>query len=76
MFSRSWNAQLPSVFLVLSLALYGAFSRHLAAGGRLYMLKARSVALANLGASYANGTTFDVEWVQILAPDNPSPATP
>jgi secreted PhoX family phosphatase len=42
-------------------------------GGELWMLKVRGVNLANLGASYANGTTFDVEWVQIGTPDNPAP---
>jgi secreted PhoX family phosphatase len=42
-------------------------------GGELSMLKVRGVNLVNLGASYANGTTFDVEWVSIAAPDNPSP---
>ena len=49
---------------------------HLAAGGQLSMLKVRGVNLANLGASYPNGTTFDVEWVPILTPDNASPASP
>ena len=45
-------------------------------GGRLYMLKVVGVALANLGASYANGTTFDVEWVPIQNPDSPSATMP
>jgi secreted PhoX family phosphatase len=45
----------------------------LADGGSLWMLKVRGVNLANLGASYANGTTFDVEWVEIATPDNPAP---
>ena len=45
----------------------------LADGGALRMLKVRGVNLANLGASYANGTTFDVEWVEIGTPDNPAP---
>jgi secreted PhoX family phosphatase len=45
----------------------------LADGGELWMLKVRGVNLANLGASYANGTTFDVEWVQIGTPDNAAP---
>ena len=44
----------------------------LADGGGLSMLKVRNTSLANLGASYANGTTFDVEWVPIGAPDNPA----
>jgi len=48
----------------------------LAAGGELFMLKVRGVSLANLGASYANGTTFDVEWVQVMTPDDPSAAMP
>jgi uncharacterized protein len=37
----------------------------LAAGGALFMLKSKGANLANLGASYPNGTTFDVEWVPI-----------
>src|SRR5688572_27125697 len=45
----------------------------LADGGALWMLKVHGVNLANLGASYANGTTFDVEWVEIATPDNPAP---
>ena len=36
------------------------------------MLKVHGTDLANLGASYANGTTFDVEWVPIASPDNPA----
>ena len=43
----------------------------LAAGGRLDMLKVRGRAKADLGDDYPNGTTFDVEWVPIAAPDNP-----
>ena len=45
-------------------------------GGRLYMLKVVGVDQADLGAGYANGTTFDVEWVRIADPDNPSPTAP
>ena len=48
----------------------------LAAGGNLSMLKVKGASLVNLGASYANGTTFDVEWVPIAIPDNPVPASP
>ena len=48
----------------------------LADGGSLFMLKVRGVTRANLGASYANGTTFDVEWVPIGTPDNPSRTSP
>jgi hypothetical protein len=43
----------------------------LAAGGRLFMLKATRRAKLDLGAAYAHGTTFDVEWVPIERPDNP-----
>jgi len=43
----------------------------LAAGGRLFMLKAKRRSKMDLGDSYANGTTFDVEWVPIARPDNP-----
>jgi secreted PhoX family phosphatase len=46
------------------------------AGGRLYMLKVRAVEQANLGASYPNGTTFDVEWVPIEQPDSPAANMP
>ena len=50
--------------------------RNLAAGGRLFMLKIANVPAADLGASYANGTTFDVEWVRIPVPDTPSVVAP
>ena len=39
-------------------------------GGLLYMLKVKRATNANLGASYPNGATFDVEWVLIDTPDN------
>jgi secreted PhoX family phosphatase len=42
----------------------------LSAGGRLFMLKVRNASLTNLGASYPNGTTFEVEWVPIATPDS------
>jgi secreted PhoX family phosphatase len=45
-------------------------------GGRLYMLKVVGVNLANLGAGYANGTTFDVEWVRIENPDSQASTMP
>jgi uncharacterized protein len=45
----------------------------MAQGGRLYMLKVRGVHQANLTGAFANGTTFDVEWVAIGTPDNPAP---
>jgi secreted PhoX family phosphatase len=48
----------------------------LADGGQLSMLKVKGVALANLGASYPHDTTFDVEWVDIAAPDNQLPTSP
>lgn len=48
----------------------------LALGGALFMLKVRGVDLANLGASYPNGTTFEVDWVPIMTPDNPLPNMP
>jgi secreted PhoX family phosphatase len=43
----------------------------LAAGGRLFMLKVKQTRKADLGKSYPNGTTFDVEWVPIAKPDDP-----
>jgi uncharacterized protein len=49
---------------------------NLAAGGRLSMLKVKGATLVDLGASYANGTTFDVEWVPIANPDNPVLGSP
>ena len=49
---------------------------NVAAGGQLSMLKVRGVNLANLGASYPNGSTFDVEWVPIATPDNPLSTSP
>ena len=48
----------------------------LANGGQLFMLKVKNASQANLGASYANGTTFAVEWVPIATPDNPSSSAP
>jgi secreted PhoX family phosphatase len=45
-------------------------------GGNLSMLKVKGVELANLGAGYANGTSFEVEWVPIAQPDNPAAGTP
>lgn len=53
-----------------------ATAGELAGGGELSMLKARGVNQLNLGASYLNGTVFDVEWVPIAIPDNPTPAAP
>jgi secreted PhoX family phosphatase len=49
---------------------------NLAAGGRLYMMKVKKVPQANLNVSYANGSTFDVEWVPIRTPDYPGAAMP
>lgn len=46
-------------------------SGQLAAGGQLFMLKAKSRTRLDLGDEYAHGTTFDVEWVPIAKPDNP-----
>jgi secreted PhoX family phosphatase len=48
----------------------------LAAGGRLFMLKVKGRPKVNLGDDYANGTTFDVEWVTIASPDNPARTAP
>lgn len=42
-------------------------------GGALSMLKVRGSNLVNLGANYAAGTTFDVEWVPIALPDSAAP---
>jgi secreted PhoX family phosphatase len=44
---------------------------HLSDGGTLAMLKVKNTNLVNLGASYANGRTFEVEWVPIQNPDAP-----
>jgi secreted PhoX family phosphatase len=40
------------------------------------MLKVRGVDQADLNPAFPNGTTFDVEWVQIDVPDNPAFGTP
>jgi secreted PhoX family phosphatase len=48
----------------------------LSAGGRLFMLKVKGRAKIDLGDSYRNGTTFDVEWVPIARADNPDPKAP
>jgi uncharacterized protein len=45
-----------------------------AEGGRLFMLKVATAPLVNLGASYPNGTTVPVEWVEIAQPDNQTAA--
>ena len=47
-----------------------------AEGGQLFMLKVQRQALANLGAGFPNGTTFDVEWVSIDSPDSQSTTMP
>jgi uncharacterized protein len=47
-----------------------------ARGGKLSMLKVRGQDLVDLGAGYANGTTFRVEWVPIAQPDDPSDSMP
>jgi hypothetical protein len=48
----------------------------LAAGGELSMLKVQGITGGNLGASFANGTTFGVEWVTIATPDNTLSTSP
>jgi secreted PhoX family phosphatase len=48
----------------------------LSAGGRLFMLKVKGRPKLDLGDSYANGTTFPVEWVPIARPDNPDRGAP
>jgi secreted PhoX family phosphatase len=45
-------------------------------GGRLYMLKVKGVPDANLGTSYPDGTTFEVDWAPIENPDNESATMP
>lgn len=47
----------------------------LAAGGHLFMLKVKQARKADLGKSYVNGTTFDVEWVPVATPDDPNGRT-
>ena len=51
-------------------------SGQLAAGGQLFMLKVKGRSKIDLGDSYADGTTFDVEWVPIDKPDNPAASAP
>jgi secreted PhoX family phosphatase len=51
-------------------------SGRLSAGGRLFMLRVKGRAKADLGDSYRNGTTFDVDWVPIATPDNPDRQSP
>ena len=50
--------------------------RNLSRGGHLYMLRVAGVPLANLGASYPTGTTFDGDGVWIENPDSDSPTMP
>jgi secreted PhoX family phosphatase len=45
-------------------------------GGLLDMLKVKRATNVNLGASYPNGATFDVEWVPIETPDSTSTTMP
>jgi secreted PhoX family phosphatase len=51
-------------------------SGDLANGGQLSMLKVKGLHQVNLGASYLNGATFEVEWIPISIPDNPVPSSP
>jgi len=44
----------------------------LSQGGRLFMLKVAGVHQATLTGVIPNGTTVDVEWVEIGTPDNPA----
>ena len=46
---------------------------NLAAGGVLEMLKVKDIANADLRGNYANGTTWDVEWVVIDQPESINP---
>jgi secreted PhoX family phosphatase len=48
----------------------------LAAGGQLFMMRVKQRAKIDLGDDYAHGTTFDVDWVPIAKPDNPSLKSP
>jgi uncharacterized protein len=50
--------------------------KQLGFGGRLFMLKVKGQELVDLGASYENGTSFDVRWVRIEEPDNPASTMP
>jgi secreted PhoX family phosphatase len=45
-------------------------------GGRLFMLKIKGRPKLDLGDSYRNGTTFDVEWVPVEKADNPARTSP
>ena len=48
----------------------------LSQGGRLYMLAIAGIPGATLTGVIANGTTFDVAWVEIATPDNPAAGMP
>ena len=48
----------------------------LASGGELFMLRVKGVHQANLTGAFANGATFDVEWVRVMTPDNPAQGVP
>jgi secreted PhoX family phosphatase len=50
--------------------------QHLHDGGTLFMLTVPGAPLANLGASYPNGATFPVDWVEIAQPDSVSATMP
>ena len=47
----------------------------LARGGRLFMLKVKGQANADLGGGFPLGTTWDVEWVPVADPASPAPST-
>ncbi|HXH23684.1 MAG TPA: alkaline phosphatase PhoX [Vicinamibacterales bacterium] len=51
-------------------------SGRLSAGGQLFMLKVKGRSKIDLGDDYANGTTFDTEWVPIAQPDPTSVRAP
>jgi secreted PhoX family phosphatase len=48
----------------------------LARGGQLSMLKVKGRPKLDLGDSYDNGTSFDVEWVPVAKADNPDRTSP
>lgn len=50
--------------------------RNLAAGGQLFMMAVSGEPQKNLKWGQTQGVTYDVRWVPILTPDDPSPLMP
>ena len=66
----------PSGFYRYTPPVHPMKERRLVDGGTLQMLKVQGVTNAHLEAAQVNGTTYNVEWVDIPQPDVQYPYTP